>query len=364
MSGSDAPPDPAKGIEPSHPSEEKVEIYWGRILLTVLCLCLVLHVFFPASILYLTFTIIGIPIAALVLAAPTLLFYVFLFWALHKQMRKSFEDQMAAAAASVVLILAFVIPPSYFYNHWVEERLPALIAEDHNDISLPVKVKTIALRQEHFGLGCGGFCLYALLSGAAERVLLVRASVADLWADETASQKIVAYRLVENEHCVPPDKWDGFALFGFESGKTTNGQTIKLKSEMLRRMGHGQCLVKEAEADITDADLIITLQSQWHGQGGVWKHVDYLRASSRILVHQRNETGQGMKEIYRWTGGFYDRKWPIVVLNFIARHSSITWMGSKTPIAEGHGIMDREIWSHFLEEILQFRLPSKGENPV
>lgn len=363
--------DLAKGVLPTDDFDEqsgkKKSRSWSRIFLIVTCIASGSVLLFPElPVTLLELTLFAIPISIYLLLAPPLAFYLLLFWGLHSLLCKLSTTRWMPISASLILGAAVLVVPPYLGNQTVGK----LTARDHDNLFRPVKVKTIALRDDALdATKCGGFCLYALLGGAAEQVFMLQSSRDDLLGDVTTYQEGAAYRLIEQRDCEITDHLSPNSWMGPQYGQTPEGQSVNLIGELRRRVSQGECLVKREDIDLGQADLIISLTSERsRKEYSRFSFRPYLTSLDRILVHQPGENEQGMTEVYRWTGGIVAWMPPVLVfhpdLSFFPGGSKADWLRRKGPIAEGHGRLEEQTWSHFLEEILQFRLPTPDEHPA
>ncbi|SNZ19416.1 hypothetical protein [Cohaesibacter gelatinilyticus] len=342
---------------------------WFKIFVVALVISTIITFIMPGFAWALVLTIVGTPVGLFLLLAPTLLLYLFLLWALHKLFSQRTDKRWISISLSLGVGIGLLAIPPYVSNPKIEEKARQLIAGDHDDITHPVKVKTIALRKSRYDpTECNGFCVYALLSGAAERVLMIEASDDDLLGDVLSYQDGAQYRLVEQENCVLPKNLQRNFVASPKLGKDSKGQTVKLIEELRLRASLGQCLVKTDEVDLEDADLIVSKGKGYSSAEGSRFSLDFLGARwSHIRVHQPDENGRKLKEIYRWTGGSYEKMFPILFISPGAmergRKESAGWLRGSELLGEGHGRLNDKVWSRFLDEVLQFSLPATGETP-
>ncbi len=344
---------------------------WFKIFVVVLFVSSVITLANPELPWILIMIIVGMPVGFFLLLAPTLLLCLLLLWALHKLFSRLTNRKWITIPLSLGVGIGLLAIPAYISNPKIEERARQLIAGDHDDITHPVKVKTIALRQRRYShMECDGFCIYALLGGAAERILMLKASDDDLLGDVLSYQKGAQYRLIEHEDCVLPKNLQHNFVASPKLGKDSKGQTVKLIEELRLRASLGQCLVKTDEVDLEDADLIISKGKGYSSAEGSRFSFNFFGADwSRIRVHQRVENGRKLKEVYRWTGGFYQKMSPILFFWPGAGElgspgeEGAGWLRGSELLGESHGRLNDKVWSRFLDEALQFSLPATGETP-
>lgn len=124
-------------------------------------------------------TVIGIPIAMFLMAAPFLFLVVLGTWFLR---RWAGEGWMGTGAA-LALTLALLAVPPYLVNRKLDADAKAQVAGDLDMGTVP-KGKSIAVRYGSYNwsksngvVNCDGFCQRALINGVAERVLMVEQDV-------------------------------------------------------------------------------------------------------------------------------------------------------------------------------------------
>ncbi|MEJ6709937.1 MAG: hypothetical protein QNK92_14290 [Amylibacter sp.] len=72
-------------------------------------------------------------------------------------------------------VLGVLIVPAQLLNFQMERKVQALVEGDRDELVLPLKFEAVTLRTKSVwnssGSLCGGFCLHALLTGTAKKVL-------------------------------------------------------------------------------------------------------------------------------------------------------------------------------------------------
>lgn len=373
MGESDISHRPSDTVQPNKDAEEQGrKKNWSlfKIILVITALSAGLTLTYPEALVLLAFSYVGIPVAIYLGLAPTFLFYLLVCWALHWWLQKQFSKRWLAVAVSGIVGLVLLAIPAFLSNLMIGQSASQLIAKDHDDIVRPANVKTIAWHQ--FGKSksqCDGFCLYALLSGAADQILMVETAFDGTLSDLSSVRNAVSYRLIKQDGCfVPVELQRGYAGYP-KRGKDSQGRAVNLIESLNRRINQGQCLVRTTDGDFGKADLIVTRHSERsYGGGGSFSLDAYDIKWSRISVLQPGDHAGDLNEIYRWTGGIVAWMSPVLVfhpdLSFFPGGSKADWLRRNGPIAEGHGRLDEQTWSHFLEEILQFRLPTPDEHPA
>jgi len=258
----------------------------------------------PAVTLFLMLTVIGIPVAIALMAAPTL----FLTAALTKffyQPAKRLPRGVAIAVLLAIGVLAAVPVP---FNTALELRARKYVAGDHDELHRPFVSKVVAIRRDGTyrtsDPPCDGFCKRALINGIVDRVL-----VQTIDPNRPMSDIAASYRLEKRDTC-PPVSLPPSDDIAVENDHENTG-SINVDEVLQLRIANGECLIRET-APIALADTIITVRNVHRGTdaygAGLNPAADTIKAD-RITVEQKN--GDNYHETYRRTGVVTYKLWPI-----------------------------------------------------
>jgi len=216
------------------------------------------------------------------------------------------EDKYDIAVLSKLTVFLILVGVYLALSLGLELRARHLVSQDHNSLNTPVSAKVIAVRrnEERRGerrraIACDGFCLHALLSGEATRILVVESRT----LDETPNpdESAIAFSLEVRDKC--PEV--SFSRDNFHKLELPRRGKYKVNAvdAMKIRMLNGECLVSR-KARLADADMIITLlRKKKFGLGFSGFEIGN-NFYDRIIVHLRDDE-DGYKEVYRWTGVKY-----------------------------------------------------------
>lgn len=274
----------------------------------------------PALTVVAMISVVGIPLALAMMAAPTLFCVVALAYALQKLHGR---DGPAAVAASMAGALVLMAGLAGFANSRLDRSAEEYLEGDLDTLERPLRAKSIglvdldALRWSKGETRCDELCQRLLLSGAAGHVL-----VADLahgnksWSGDTPA---FAYRIEPRASCPPvhlASRRSGLPLDGADS-----------RAAMNLAVASGRCLV-EANATLADSDAVIATGRVHRGASESGAGLSLLAdtvTATRATVHVR-ESGSFV-ERYRWTGVSVMRHPVIPVPTLVGGHELNMWPG-------------------------------------
>lgn len=240
-----------------NPTKHATPAMWTALLwlFVPLSVVAVLALKVPGIGMVLASSIIRLPIAVLFSAAPALLLVSLTFVLVYRlaPAGKSLKIGLACAATAALLAL-----PSALLNWRIENEVEAIAAADRNEITAPVTAKAVAVRTwtnfDRKTTKCDGFCLHALLSGSADRVLVV--SVKNLLAEPRLDEKTTEFRF-ENRSACPPTRFEpGHHSLHLRNG-TGETRDMNPVDVMSLSISNGRCLVQKATT-LDEADLVIS----------------------------------------------------------------------------------------------------------
>lgn len=262
----------------------------------------------PSLIFVLMITIIGIPIALYLMAAPLL----FLLAVGTRFGGRRLGGGLAAHLAAFAATLALLAAPPLFVNPKLERTARALVAGDHDDGTKPA-LDTIALRQQRLysigkdDLACTEVCQRALLNRQTARFLVVQQNV-----DEPLdmAMHVPSFRLERRDACpaVRLPGQDGYLRVKDEKRDWRS----KRADELLQlEIAKGNCLIVET-VPLGSADAIVSVGPVKKAESSrtLNPFVDTVRAD-RITLHERS--GDGFAETSRWTGTVTEKLAPLYI---------------------------------------------------
>lgn len=247
----------------------------------------------------LAITIIGLPITVFLLLAP----FLFLVFAGTTWAGPQLGGGRKGHGLGLVLTLAVLALPAALGNHLLERRAKALLADDHDDAS-PFTARTVAWRSDTAGAfgkdetRCGEFCLRALLTGAADRVLVVH-EAPDVAIDPARS--VDAFRMERRDAC-PPVKLRQGAGHDFNAlfVRAHDPKAQRADERMQLAIAKGHCLIAE-RAPLGAADAVTSAGAVHKPPRAAWWNplADTVQAQ-RITLHVKR--ADAFAEAYRRTG--------------------------------------------------------------
>ncbi len=243
-------------------------------------------------------TIIGIPIALYLMAAP----FLFLVVLGTYLMRRFTGAGLIGTIAALVATLGLLAVPPYVANRKLDASARAQVAGDRDDGTKPA-ARVFAVRAPKYyrqtkdALNCDGFCQRALMNGVAERVLVVDQ---DLNTALERSQMVDSFRLEQRASCPPvnlPQVQDPIEIQ--DERKDFKG---KRADELMQlEIAKGNCLIAQ-KVPLGLADIVLSVGTAKKGDNaltaGLALFADTVKAD-RISMHERQ--GADFVETYRKT---------------------------------------------------------------
>jgi len=253
----------------------------------------------PSVVIVAAITIIGLPIALALMLAPLVFIVSVGSWLVGRALKLGATGYALGAGAS---LLALAVPPAII-NATLEERAAAMVAQDLDVLSKPLRASVIAVRNDKTQWAgrreavCDGFCMRALMNGAAERVLFVSQDLNDA-LDQTMPAR--SFRLEKRAECPAVDLRGGQDEIKDADRKRTFER--KYAHELMQlEIAKGNCLIEEA-ATLREADAVLSRGVVHRGTSvigaGLDPGADTVNAS-RLSVHLRER--DGFREVYRRT---------------------------------------------------------------
>ena len=281
-----------------------------NLVLIVLGLVTLVTYLVPWIVIVAMISIIGIPIAFGLMAAPGIFLFLLLAKLIHKPISGHALSPIAAAAGALALLAGIPYP----YNVAMDRRMDELVACDVERFNEPLRVKTFAMRSEsRFGSGnepqCDDLCQRMLLNDQAQRVVYATVKTIDAPLDPSAPA--MSFRLERRADCPAPSLTAGSGAVHIEGEQ--RAYRDKTATELLHLViAAGNCLVGE-KTTLGDADAIVTRGSLQRGEtpmrAGFTLGADTIRAD-RLALHVRGP--QGVVEVLRRTAVMAEKLTPIL----------------------------------------------------
>lgn len=273
---------------------------------------------------------------------------VLILLAVLKYLPKTLKRRRLWAIAITCII---VLGPALIISLVNQIRISELIKADQNNLSLPLNFNTVAIRRwdkfETNVTSCDDLCLHLLISGASERVVIIKEF--DITSPPSFQSIGTAFHLETRKTC--PD-------LKFES----RSQTLRIKpfegrkryyhKKMEHEISKGRCLI-QSSTDLSRVDMVISTGSLRNNQNGTNVKLPlFSQAAGRVSVHVRNENR--LEERYSWTGLTYNNPFNYVPLpRRITGQYQISigydsFISSLGPSSSQFRYMSDEYWTHLL----------------
>jgi hypothetical protein len=281
---------------------------WSTVLIA-LGIAAAITMLAPAFATVAAITIIGLPIALFLMAAP-LLFMLALGTLLIGRKLDASRPAYIAGFAAAAIILA--IPPT-IANRALEKDARALVADDRDDGTKPAPGGVFGLRyasMPHFdekAVFCDGLCQRLLLNGVASRVLV---ATDDLAAPLDPSLGADSFRMEKRASCPAVELASGLDPIEIEKERL-DWRSKRIDELMQIAIGGGNCLIAERAA-MGAADLVISFGNFRWGASSMGAGLSLMAdtiGADRIALHQRR--GDAFAETYRWTGVQMQKLFPL-----------------------------------------------------
>ncbi len=310
-------------------------------------------------------SVIGIPLAIAYWAIPALFMVLLIIRILYLFLPLQGAAALLLAIAACAVLLA--VPP-FLINGKIKSSAYAYVAQDHNELMLPITAKSIAVRRalrfDKATTRCDGFCMHALLTGTAEKVLVVDTKTIDqpINLDELAEE----FSLEKRSICPQMQLKSGYHDLDLRTANKTRERSASPLEEMNLRISNGECLVSR-QTTLAAADIIIS-EGRIHAQArralnsGFSLTTDAVTAD-RITIHDNSRKNGSVAEIYRWTGvqysplGLFLLPAPQFIYAFEMR---MGWWREGGRINIPTKFYEKTDWEGFLTKTLGFNLALDG----
>jgi hypothetical protein len=161
-------------------------------------------------------SVIGLPIAIMIMAFPTL----YLIFLLSKLIRWTCPVVVRTPVSLAIAIGLLAIPPWIVNSHYRQPHLDYL-SSDVDRIVKPIDLSSIAVvRASGYNSAtmCDGFCQRALLNGVVKTVIMVSAKQ-PFSALESLDTKGLAYRFEKRAVCPSPPLKSNNEAGGYDNGR-------------------------------------------------------------------------------------------------------------------------------------------------
>jgi hypothetical protein len=308
-------------------------------------------------------SIIGLPLALLLGAIPSIFLFLFLARLIHLALG-AIGLRFWPASAAVALGLLALIP--YFENSRLAAEAGALTAGDMTTIGALPAISTLAYVQ--YGAGnrenrCGDFCQRALLNGVVNQIVIVAANnPAEMPAGDLVGK---LYRLAPMAGCPAFDLKEGDSI-DIPGEKTVWGD--KSPADLLRlKAAQGICLTARA-ATLDEADGILVAGPIKKGlspySAGLSLTADTVSAERLALfIRQDGE----LVERYRATGVTYYPMLPILMPSYVGGYGlqlAPGFLRGTEYLGDAERFRPSPSLGHFLADTLQFDLALRDADTI
>lgn len=311
-------------------------------------------------------TIIGLPIAAAYWATPALFMLALIAYLVNRVLKLPGKIGIAVSLMAAACLLA--VPP-YLLNGSIEKKAVRYTTGDLNRVNPPLKARTWAIRQKfRFSRGatpCDGFCLHALLSGTAKRVLV--ADTKQPHGEILPDEEVQAFRLERRAVCPEVSFKSGQHALKFARSKGDRSRVGDPVETLKLRASGGECLIQEA-AKLAEADIVV---SRGKASEGVYRYqvptfnlLQDMVIAERITVHRKSGTGE-FDEMFRRTEVRYRPLGWLLVPSISMRgnfETTMGWWRRERTINIKSRYHNPHDWSAFLTGTLGLQLQLKGED--
>ena len=260
----------------------------------------------------LMFTLIGIPLAVLILALPSIALVLCSARILDRALLRHLVPGIGPTGyIAVGLVLVALAGLSLTANQMQGSQIVALQRGDHNDLRLPLTGETIAYVSGTPSVLCGDFCQRLLLAGQAKQVLVTIGSSALAEGPLDPATPAQSWRIEDRPTCPPVDlPRDGTIRI---AGAPTGNDALRADLVMRAGIAAGHCLIGGlttlAGADVVITD--VTMRTSVSPNHAGFSLGDDLISASRRAVWVR--TDAGLTEQARWTHVSATKMFPLAL---------------------------------------------------
>lgn len=309
-------------------------------------------------------SIIGLPIALVMAVVPGLFLTLLTARLAHAGLARL---GIRSALASALLAVSCLAAIPLLLNSDLEDRANSLVAADLDQLRLPLPVRHVAIRDRDsggYGVGrsrCGELCQRLLLTGRAERVLVLPVGEIDRNLDPATPA--AAFTLSMRGSCPAVDLQSTQGSFVVQG----EPRRVDVAERMRLSIASGRCLEEQA-GRLGDADSVLSAARVAKGVtdygAGLDPWADTVRAD-RLTVHLRE--GESFREIYRRTSVVYAPLAPILVPTYVFGYGLEIrpgWLrvtrrlNQPSPPGDGPGL------GGLLQDRLQIDIALPAEEPV
>lgn len=287
----------------------------GKLLVALAGVGLI-GLYLPSLIILSAMSIIGLPLAAVLWAAPAVATVLIPTRLLQTSLLDRWLPRWAGFftwAVSAALVLAVFATVAALDRRAQAAKVQTLFADDVAELDLPLPSGIIAVRSSDRADICNDLCRRLLLTRAATTVLLQTVKDSTLPLDPAGAAH--GFRLEPREQCPEAPLGDGGTEINIGVEQASGQVQRPASSLVLMRtlIAQGTCLI-DGPAQLDAADVVISrldLSEKPQGDNIAFLPGTALIEADRLTVHQRG--AGGLRETYRWTGGTFWRIWPVAV---------------------------------------------------
>ncbi|WP_312361271.1 hypothetical protein [Agrobacterium sp.] len=322
-------------------------------VLLALTLLTIAVITFPELAMIAAISIVGIPIALAMWAAPSLLLICVLFLIIYRFVPLHGLHRVFLSIALVLTTLSLV---PLLLNLPIHMQAREWIAGDLNNIVLPLNARVIGIRQTENE--CDEFCIRALLTGTADKIIVTRTDMENEEADP--QRRAIAFRFERRPAC--PEIKEKFNSNWFAIPNEDQQRPLVRPNDVVNlKASQGLCFIWE-EATLTEADLVISRQEvkrRGYSMDGTLLKYDDVLSAYRMSAHVREAPSTTFREIYRHTEVYY-RSFGYFMLPVPTGSGWVQelgwWQTSRKLNASDRRKSPEDAWGEFLTETLGLNL--------
>ena len=207
-------------------------------------------------------------------------------------------------------VLGVLFLSAQLLNYKIENKVQAIVSDDHDELILPLQFESVALRTKRrwngSGTSCEGFCLHALLTGTAQKVLVTNTK--DFFKTLSFDDEAIEYSLQRREVCPEVKFTPGHHRLDLPFDRDSGKRAANAIEEIKLRMSSGDCLIS-TPSTLGQADVVLTrarmVQGPHYASRLGFSLSTETETVDRLAVHTVDKTNVRFEELYRWTGVQY-----------------------------------------------------------
>ncbi len=268
-----------------------------------------------------------------------------------------------------ICVLGALILPAQLLNFKMEQKVQTLVADDRDELVLPFQFESVGLRVTRrwngSGTPCEGFCLHALLTGTAKKVLITNTK--DFSKPITFDEEATEFSLQRLEVCPPIKFTPGHHRMDLPIDQGSGKRSANAIQDMKLRMSNGECLVAKPTT-LGQADVVLTRARMVQGPHFASRIGFSLTTDTetvdRLAVHIVDQANGRFDEVYRWTGVQYFTHSGGLIPSPLFGYGlevNLGWLRKKQRANISSKYYERADWVGFLTQTLDLNLALDGE---